>query len=229
MRNLLVTTCLGAAAVFAGGAASANDQLIKMSQNPKDWVMPAGNYDNARYSKLNQINAQNVGKLQVAWTFSTGVLRGHEGGPLIIGDVMYVHGPFPNPVFALDLNNDGKILWKYEPKQDPNVIPVMCCDTVNRGLSYADGKIFLHQADTTLVALDAKTGQGGLEFQERRSGQGRDRHVGTACSQGQSPGRHFGRRVRRAVPRHRLRPQDRQAGVASLFRRTRTNRSWSIP
>ena len=159
MRNLLVTTCLGAAAVFAGGAASANDQLIKMSQNPKDWVMPAGTYDNARYSKLNQINAQNAGKLQVAWTFSTGVLRGHEGGPLIIGDVMYVHGPFPNPVFALDLNNDGKILWKYEPKQDPNVIPVMCCDTVNRGLSYADGKIFLHQADTTLVALDAKTGQ----------------------------------------------------------------------
>ena len=97
-------------------------------------------------------------KLAPAWTFSTGVLRGHEGAPLVIGDMMYVHAPFPNTVFALDLNNDGKILWKYEPKQDPNVIPVMCCDTVNRGLSYADGKIFLHQADTTLVALDAKTG-----------------------------------------------------------------------
>ena len=69
-----------------------------------------------------------------------------------------MHAPFPNTVFALDLNNDGKILWKYEPKQDPNVIPVMCCDTVNRGLAYADGKILLHQADTTLVALDAKTG-----------------------------------------------------------------------
>ena len=159
MRNLLVTTCLGAAAVFAGGAASANDQLIKMSQNPKDWVMPTGNYANTRYSELKQITADNVGKLQAAWTFSTGVLRGHEGGPLIIGDVMYVHGPFPNPVFALDLNNDGKILWKYEPRQDPNVIPVMCCDTVNRGLSYADGKLFLNQADATLVALDAKTGK----------------------------------------------------------------------
>jgi PQQ-dependent dehydrogenase (methanol/ethanol family) len=70
-----------------------------------------------------------------------------------------VHGPFPNPVYALDLKNEAKILWKYEPKQDPNVIPVMCCDTVNRGLSYADGKIFLHQADTTLVALDAKDGK----------------------------------------------------------------------
>ena len=56
-------------------------------------------------------------------------------------------------------NNDDKIVWKYEPKQDPNVIPVMCCDTVNRGVAYGDGKIFLHQADTTLVALDAKTGK----------------------------------------------------------------------
>jgi PQQ-dependent dehydrogenase (methanol/ethanol family) len=121
--------------------------------------MPTGNYANTRYSELKQITADNVGKLQAAWTFSTGVLRGHEGGPLIIGDVMYVHGPFPNPVFALDLNNDGKILWKYEPRQDPNVIPVMCCDTVNRGLSYADGKLFLNQADATLVALDAKTGK----------------------------------------------------------------------
>jgi lanthanide-dependent methanol dehydrogenase len=159
MRNLLLTTCLGAVAAFAAGAANANDELLKMSQNPKDWVMATGNYANQRYSQLKQITAANVGKLQVAWTFSTGVLRGHEGGPLVIGDVMYVHGPFPNPVYALDLKNESKILWKYEPKQDPNVIPVMCCDTVNRGLAYADGKIFLHQADTTLVALDAKTGK----------------------------------------------------------------------
>ncbi|HVY58361.1 MAG TPA: lanthanide-dependent methanol dehydrogenase XoxF5 [Xanthobacteraceae bacterium] len=159
MRNFLLTTCLGVTAVFAAGAANANDELQKMSQNPKDWVMPAGTYDNQRFSQLKQITADNVGKLQVAWTFSTGVLRGHEGAPLVIGDVMYVHGPFPNPVYALDLNHDGKILWKYEPKQDPNVIPVMCCDTVNRGLSYANGKLFLNQADTTLVALDAKTGK----------------------------------------------------------------------
>jgi len=124
----------------------------------KEWTTPAGSLNGQRYSTLNQITNQNASKLQVAWTFSTGVLRGHEGAPLVIGDVMYVHAPFPNTVFALDLNNDGKILWKYEPKQDPNVIPVMCCDTVNRGVAYGDGKIFLHQADTTLVALDAKTG-----------------------------------------------------------------------
>jgi PQQ-dependent dehydrogenase (methanol/ethanol family) len=159
MRKVLIATCLGAMALFAAGAANANEELIKMSQNPKDWVMPTGDYANTRYSKLNQITAANAGKLQVAWTFSTGVLRGHEGGPLIIGNMMYVHTPFPNKVYALDLSNENKIVWKYEPKQDPNVIPVMCCDTVNRGVAYGDGKIFLHQADTTLVALDAKTGK----------------------------------------------------------------------
>ncbi|TAI63977.1 lanthanide-dependent methanol dehydrogenase XoxF5 [Bradyrhizobium sp. Leo170] len=159
MRKVLIATSLGAVAALGGGIASANEELSKMAQNPKDWVMPTGDYANTRYSKLNQINASNVGKLQVAWTFSTGVLRGHEGGPLIIGNMMYVHTPFPNKVYALDLSQDNKIVWRYEPKQDPNVIPVMCCDTVNRGLAYGDGKIFLHQADTTLVALDAKTGK----------------------------------------------------------------------
>jgi PQQ-dependent dehydrogenase (methanol/ethanol family) len=159
MRKVLSAACLGAMATFAVGVAYANEELSKMAQNPKDWVMPAGDYANTRYSKLNQITAANVGKLQVAWTFSTGVLRGHEGGPLIIGNIMYVHTPFPNKVYALDLSQENKIVWKYEPKQDPNVIPVMCCDTVNRGVAYGDGKILLHQADTTLVALDAKTGQ----------------------------------------------------------------------
>jgi PQQ-dependent dehydrogenase (methanol/ethanol family) len=159
MRRLLVGTCLSTAALVAAGAAYANEELIKLSQDPKQWVMPAGNYANTRHSTLKQITADNVGKLQVAWTFSTGVLRGHEGAPLVVGDVMYVHGPFPNPVYALNLADENKIIWKYEQVQDPTVIPVMCCDTVNRGLSYADGKIFLSQADTTLVALDAKTGK----------------------------------------------------------------------
>ncbi len=169
MRKVLLATYLGSAAVLAVGSASANDELIKMSQNPKDWVMPAGDYANTRYSKLNQINAQNVGKLQVAWTFSTGVLRGHEGGPLIIGNMMYVHTPFPNKVYALDLSNENKIIWKYEPKQDPNVIPVMCCDTVNRGLSYGDGKIILHQADTTPGRARRQDRPGRLVCEERRS------------------------------------------------------------
>jgi len=152
---------LGLAGVMTlwSGAALANDELAKLQQDPKQWVMPLGNYSSQRYSALDQITNKNVKNLQVAWTFSTGVLRGHEGGPLVIGNMMYVHAPFPNTVFALDLSKGGQIVWKYEPKQDPNVIPVMCCDTVNRGVAYGDGMIFLHQADTNLVALDAKTGK----------------------------------------------------------------------
>ncbi|MEW5962083.1 MAG: methanol/ethanol family PQQ-dependent dehydrogenase [Pseudomonadota bacterium] len=158
MRKGALTSALLVSAALAAPA-WANDSVTKLTSDPNNWAMQAGNYANTRYSKLDQINKSNVKDLKVAWTFSTGVLRGHEGGPLVIGDVMYVHTPFPNIVYALDLNSDAKILWKYEPKQDPSVIPVMCCDTVNRGLAYADGIIILNQADTNLVALDAKSGK----------------------------------------------------------------------
>ena len=140
------------------GVASANPDLEKLIADPNNWAMQAGDMYNQRYSKLAQINAQNVGKMQVAWMFSTGVLRGHEGSPLVVNGMMYVHTPFPNKVFAIDLDTQ-KIKWRYEPKQDVAVIPQMCCDTVYRGLAYAENKIFLQQADSTLLALDAGTGK----------------------------------------------------------------------
>lgn len=140
-------------------SAFANDSVLSLMKNPNDWVIQTGDYANTRFSQLDQVNKSNVKDLQVAWTFSTGVLRGHEGSPLVVGDTMFVHTPFPNIVYALDLNTEGTIKWKYEPKQNPDVIPVMCCDTVNRGLAYANGMVFLHQADTTVVALDANSGE----------------------------------------------------------------------
>lgn len=138
--------------------AFANADVEKNIADSKNWAMQAGDMFNQRYSKLKQINTGNVSKMQVAWTFSTGVLRGHEGSPLVIDGTMYLHSPFPNKVFAVDLDTQ-KILWKYEPKQDSAVIPQMCCDTVNRGLAYAEGKVFLQQADSNLIALDAKSGK----------------------------------------------------------------------
>ncbi|HTY65164.1 MAG TPA: methanol/ethanol family PQQ-dependent dehydrogenase [Alphaproteobacteria bacterium] len=156
---LLAASVIGLSTSLTGPVAFANDELMKLEKDANQWVMPTGDYANHRYSTLKQINAQNVKNLHPVWTFSTGVLRGHEGAPLVIGNMMYLSSPFPNNVYALDLDHNGRIAWKYEPRQDPNVIPVMCCDTVNRGVAYADGKIFLHQADNALVALDAKTGQ----------------------------------------------------------------------
>jgi PQQ-dependent dehydrogenase (methanol/ethanol family) len=140
------------------GVVGANADLEKLIADPKNHAMQANDMYNQRYSKLTRINAQNVGKMQVAWMFSTGVLRGHEGSPLVVNGTMYVHTPFPNKVFAIDLDTQ-KIKWRYEPKQDAAVIPQMCCDTVYRGLAYAENKIFLQQADSNLVALDAGTGK----------------------------------------------------------------------
>nr|WP_237168689.1 methanol/ethanol family PQQ-dependent dehydrogenase [Paracoccus shandongensis] len=157
MKRLLNSTV--AVLLLTGAAGHANESVLAETAKPEQWAIQTGDYANTRYSELDQINRDNVGDLRVAWTFSTGVLRGHEGSPLVIGDVMYVHTPFPNNVFALDLNDNGRILWRYEPQQDPEVIAVMCCDTVNRGLSFADGMVILSQADTTVVALDAKSGE----------------------------------------------------------------------
>ena len=159
-RQFIKRICWGAGAIILAlpGLAIANPDVEKNIANSKNWAMQAGDMFNQRYSKLNQITKSNVGKMQVAWTFSTGVLRGHEGSPLVVDGKMYLHSPFPNKVFAVDLDTQ-KILWKYEPKQDPAVIPQMCCDTVNRGVAYAEGKIILQQADSMLVALDSKTGK----------------------------------------------------------------------
>ncbi|NOQ94714.1 MAG: PQQ-binding-like beta-propeller repeat protein, partial [Methylophaga sp.] len=144
----LKTLSIAMLAIATSGVAIA-DEIAVMQENENNWVSAAGNYNNQRYSKLAQINKDNVADLKMAWTFSTGVLRGHEGNSLVIDGTMYVHTAFPNIVFALDLNNDGAIKWKYEPKQNyDETVPVMCCDTVNRGLAYGDGKIFLAQADT---------------------------------------------------------------------------------
>ncbi|RFU49352.1 methanol/ethanol family PQQ-dependent dehydrogenase [Paraburkholderia sp. DHOC27] len=157
LRNTVLGLAILASAALTSIIAQADSQLDGLIKNPSNWAAQAGDYANHRYSPLKQINENNVGKLQVAWTMSTGVLRGHEGAPLVIGDTMYIHSPFPNKVIAINLK-DQTFIWQYLPKQDDQVVSVMCCDTVNRGLAYGDGKIFLQQADTKLVALDAKTG-----------------------------------------------------------------------
>ncbi len=158
LKSWLIASTV-ASMLAAPGIAVSNESVETLAKDPKNWAIWGGNYSGTRYSALDQINSKNVKSLQVAWTFSTGVLRGHEGGPLVIDDVIYIHSPFPNKVFALK-QEDQSIIWQYEPTQNGDeTIPVMCCDTVNRGLGYGDGKIYLLQSDTTLVALDAKTGK----------------------------------------------------------------------
>jgi len=124
------------------------------------WTMPAKNYAATRYSGLAEITAQNARSLRPLWTFSTGVLGGHEGQPLVVKNTMYVVTPWPNVLYAFDLAKEGYPLrWKYRPDVSQNSIGVACCDSVNRGAFYAEGKIIYNLLDGHTVAVDADSGR----------------------------------------------------------------------
>ena len=138
---------------------AAGQNLLQLEDNPADWPMPAKNYAGTRFSGLKQITAGNVKNLTMAWTFSTGVLRGHEAAPLVIGDTMYVITPWPDIVYALDLSRDGAIKWVFKPNPSRASQGVACCDVINRGVAYSDGKIFFNTLDDHTIAVDADTGK----------------------------------------------------------------------
>jgi methanol dehydrogenase (cytochrome c) subunit 1 len=164
-RNMGVTVLATGAILAVSQQASANKKLEDLSEQNTNWVMQTKDYSSTHFSGMYQINIQNVHKLKPVWSFSTGVLNGHEGGPLVVNGIMYVHSPFPNNIFAIDLDDPGRILWEYKPKQNPAARAVACCDVVNRGLAYAPGTknypatIFQDQLDGHLTAIDAKTGK----------------------------------------------------------------------
>jgi methanol dehydrogenase (cytochrome c) subunit 1 len=165
-KNALLAAASGLTmSALMGQVAFANDKLIELSKSDKNWVMPGKNYDSDNFSKMTQVNDKNVKQLKAAWTFSTGLLNGHEGAPLVVNGIMYVHTSFPNYTFALDLNDPGRILWQHKPKQDPAARSVACCDLVNRGLAFWPGDektpplILKTQLDGNVVALNAKTGE----------------------------------------------------------------------
>ncbi|HZP86271.1 MAG TPA: methanol/ethanol family PQQ-dependent dehydrogenase [Burkholderiales bacterium] len=125
-----------------------------------EWPMAGRDYANTRYSPLNQISRDNVGQLVEAFSFSTGVLRGHEAAPLVVGSTMYIVTPYPNVVYALDLSKPGAPMkWKYAPNPSASAQGVACCDVVNRGATYADGRIYFNTLDDHTIALDAASGK----------------------------------------------------------------------
>jgi PQQ-dependent dehydrogenase (methanol/ethanol family) len=132
----------------------------KLAPDDGQWVMPAKDYASMRYSTLDEINTNNARNLKVAFTFSTGLERGHEAAPLVVNNTMYIVTPWPNYLFALDLSSPGAPQkWVYQPRPTQAAQGEACCDVVNRGAAYYDGKIFYNTLDDQTVAVDAKTGQ----------------------------------------------------------------------
>jgi alcohol dehydrogenase (cytochrome c) len=166
---LCALTILSIAVPGLADAANAADQAPVLAGThanpapadpPGEWHRAARDYAGTRFSELNQITADNVSKLRVAWTFSDGTVNGHEAAPLVVDGTMYIVTPFPNIAYALDLSKPGApIKWSFNPDPAPVAIGKACCDIVNRGAAYADGKIIYNLLDMHTIALDAKTGK----------------------------------------------------------------------
>ncbi len=164
----------GLLAIAAGLTAPAfADEVSKRAENPNEWGAPGRDNKLTRHSPLADINTGNVAKMQMAWSQSTGALRGHEGQPVVIEDVggkpmMFFVSGCPemskcNIVQGLDLSEPDKPkqIWNYvkQTDRDETAVPRACCDTVNRGPAYADGKVVFATLDGYVIALDAATGK----------------------------------------------------------------------
>ena len=158
----IYASIVSAALMYPGTVLAQTDEpaqdYVTLSADPAQWVMPAKNYASTRFSELDQIDEGNVAQLQLAWTFSNGVNRGQESIPLVVGNTMYIVGPWPNNLFALNATT-GELQWVFSPPTERAAQGVACCDVVNRGATYADGKIFYNTLDNHTVAVDAKTGK----------------------------------------------------------------------
>jgi PQQ-dependent dehydrogenase (methanol/ethanol family) len=126
----------------------------------EEWPVSGGDYGGTRYSPLDQIRADNVQQLALAWRFDTDIARGHEAAPIVVGDTLYITTPFPNRVHAFDLARPGAPpKWTYQAKGEERARGVACCDVVNRGAAVSGGKVFFNTLDNHTVALDAASGR----------------------------------------------------------------------
>lgn len=144
----------------SGAEAGAKPRAPAFATTGSEWPSPGMNPALTRYSALDQINAGNVAKLQVVSTFSTGLNKGHEAAPIVVGSTLYFVTPYPNVLYALDITKPGMPLkWKFEPRPEAASQGVACCDVVNRGAAYADGRIFFNTLDGQTLAVDAESGK----------------------------------------------------------------------
>ena len=136
-----------------GGVPGTPPQIQLVAPLPGgEWHLPGGDYASLRFSPLDQITTANVAELKQVTSLSTGIPRGHEGAPLVVNNTMYVVTPYPNNVMAIDLVPEGgRLKWMHEPLPDPRSVGIACCDVVNRGAVYADGKIIFNTLDAHTI------------------------------------------------------------------------------
>jgi quinohemoprotein ethanol dehydrogenase len=161
MRAVIAAALVMGAAAYAKSSvapgAKVNGPYLVNGGDGADWPSAGRDYDEQRFSPLNQINDRNVAGLGIAWFADLPDARGQEATPVMVDGVLYVTGPW-SKVFAYDAVS-GKALWTYDPKVDPQKGAQSCCDVVNRGVAVWKGKLYLGALDGRLIALDSRTGR----------------------------------------------------------------------
>ncbi len=179
-RGFLAGASIVASLMIGTIGAGANNSVDKAVADTNQWAVAGHDYGNTRYSPLKQINSENVGKLSLVYSFPLASLRSNESSPLVIGDTLYVSTSWgPKYVYAIDAAT-GARKWTYEPEIPDDVLQFACCDVNSRGVSYADGKLFVGRLDGKLVALDAKTGKELWTTDRRRLQAGLGHHLAAA-------------------------------------------------
>lgn len=165
MRHLLTITALAllAAAAARGADSSGGPGWVTASRlegadaEPQNWLAVGHDYGDTRFSPLASINAGNVGRLHLAWSFDLDTHRGQEATPVVIDGVMYTTSAW-SKVQALDAAT-GRLLWQFDPKVPGRTAVYACCDVVNRGVAVWRGRVYVATLDGRLIALDARSGR----------------------------------------------------------------------
>ena len=143
---------LGAQAVVENYTSVTDDRLINPEEH--NWLSYRGTLDGWGYSKLDQINDTNIDELQPVWSFSTGVLGGHESPPIVNDGVMFITTP-GNFLYAIEAAT-GDLLWRYQHNLPENYIAF---HRTNRGVALYGDKVYMATLDARVIALDATTGE----------------------------------------------------------------------
>ena len=131
-----------------------HERLLNSDAEPENWLMYSGNYFAQRYSRLNQIDRENAGQLEMLWAFQLEALDRAETTPLVVDGVMYVTES-PSNVIALDARTGGQY-WRYNHELPAEMN--FCCGRNNRGVAVLGDRLYMTTLDAHIVALDAKTG-----------------------------------------------------------------------
>lgn len=153
---LLITTLAVSTTLSAQPLPPYEAVTAQRLQAPEEdnWLMYRGTYDAQGYSTLDQINAENVDKLKMVWSFSTGLREGHQAPPIVNNEYMYITTP-QNHLLALNART-GELLWRYQ-RYLPDDLQQF--HPTNRGVALYENLVFMATVDAYLVALDAVTGE----------------------------------------------------------------------